>query len=342
MGTSLKDIAETLNLSKTTVSWVLSGRADEKGISAATQQRVSRCAQRLNYRPNLLARSLNTGESGMIGLILPSISDSFYSQVAREVEMEVEEHGYSLMICSSESEPERENRMIRLFRAKQVDGLIIAPTVRSGEEIRRLVDESFPFVVFDRRFPKLDTHCVLIDNERSSYALVRRLTEDGFRRIAVITTNPHLETMDARRAGYGRALADSGIAFDESLYGEVEFAGYERNLPGVLDRIFARDEGVDGFFFTTHILALEAFRYTGELLGRALADVVTVTSPEAIFLFGGLSKAGKLIFEPTQWYMEENMLFVFKNKVKLLPSGIQGKNAAILGASALIWQEAAR
>ena len=86
-------------------------------------------------------------------------------------------------------------------------------------------------------------------------------------------------------------------------------------------------------------VALEAFRYTGEMLGRALADVVTVTSPEAIFLFGGLSKAGKLIFEPTQWYMEENMLFVFKNKVKLLPSGIQGKNAAILGASALIWQQ---
>ncbi|MEG1982584.1 MAG: ROK family protein [Alistipes sp.] len=86
-------------------------------------------------------------------------------------------------------------------------------------------------------------------------------------------------------------------------------------------------------------LALEAFRRTGEMLGRALADVVTVTSPEAIFLFGGLAKAGKFLFEPTQWYMEENMLFVFKNKVKLLPSGIQGKNAAILGASALIWQQ---
>jgi len=85
-------------------------------------------------------------------------------------------------------------------------------------------------------------------------------------------------------------------------------------------------------------VAKEAFRYTGEMLGRALADVVTITSPEAIFLFGGLSKAGKLIFEPTQWYMEENMMFTFKNKVKLLPSGIQSKNAAILGASALIWQ----
>lgn len=86
-------------------------------------------------------------------------------------------------------------------------------------------------------------------------------------------------------------------------------------------------------------IANECFRFTGEMLGRALADVVTITSPEAIFLFGGLSKAGKLIFDPTQWYMEENMLFVFKNKVKLLPSGIQNKNAAILGASALIWQD---
>ncbi|MBE6181820.1 MAG: ROK family protein [Rikenellaceae bacterium] len=86
-------------------------------------------------------------------------------------------------------------------------------------------------------------------------------------------------------------------------------------------------------------IALEAFRYTGELLGHALADAVTITSPEAIFLFGGLSKAGKLLFDPTRWYMEENMLSVFKNKVKLLPSGIQGKNAAILGSSALIWQQ---
>ncbi|MDE6777904.1 MAG: ROK family protein [Alistipes sp.] len=85
-------------------------------------------------------------------------------------------------------------------------------------------------------------------------------------------------------------------------------------------------------------IALEAFRYTGEMLGRALADAVTITSPEAIFLFGGLAKAGKKIFDPTQWYMEENMMAVFKNKVKLLPSGIEGKNAAILGASALIWQ----
>lgn len=87
-------------------------------------------------------------------------------------------------------------------------------------------------------------------------------------------------------------------------------------------------------------LAIEAYDYTGMLLGQALADAVTITSPEAIFLFGGLAKAGKYIFEPTKKYMEMHMLANFRNKVKLLPSGIDGKNAAVLGASALIWQSA--
>ncbi len=85
-------------------------------------------------------------------------------------------------------------------------------------------------------------------------------------------------------------------------------------------------------------VALETFRFTGEVLGRALADVVTITSPEAVFFFGGLAKAGKLLFDPVQWYMEEHMMPVFRGKVKLLPSGLQGKNAAILGAAALVWQ----
>lgn len=85
-------------------------------------------------------------------------------------------------------------------------------------------------------------------------------------------------------------------------------------------------------------LAIQAFEYTGEMLGLALANAVAITSPEAIFLFGGLAKAGKYIFEPTKRYMEQNLLYNYQNKVKLLPSAIDGKNAAILGASALVWE----
>lgn len=86
-------------------------------------------------------------------------------------------------------------------------------------------------------------------------------------------------------------------------------------------------------------IALDAFEMTGRLLGMKLADAVAHTSPEAIFLFGGLANAGEFIFRPTQKWMEEYMLNIFKNKVALLPSGLKDKNVAVLGAAALIWKE---
>ena len=85
-------------------------------------------------------------------------------------------------------------------------------------------------------------------------------------------------------------------------------------------------------------LARATFTYTGEMLGKALANVVAITSPEAIFLMGGLAKAGDLLFKPTRETMEKNMMKLFKNKVKLLPSQLD-KNAAIYGAAALVWEE---
>lgn len=158
MKTSLKNIADTLKLSKTTVSWVLSGVGDKKGISKETQQRVLKCAKELNYEPNLLARGLNTGLSGTIGLILPSISDTFYSKVATEVEKAADKLGYSIMISSSNSEIEKEDKIVRLFKAKQVDGIIMAPTKVSKVETQKLIKQHYPFVLFDRYFHELDSY----------------------------------------------------------------------------------------------------------------------------------------------------------------------------------------
>ena len=261
MGASLKDIAERLNLSKTTVSWVLSGQGDAKGISEMTQQRVIQCAQELSYHPNLLARSLNTGVSKTIGLILPSISDSFYAHVANEIEYEAKKEGYSLMIASSNAEIERENAMIRLFRSKKVDGMVIAPTKISDREIVALANDRYPLVLFDRYFPDLNINHVIIDNEKSSSMLVRHLVEKGYRKIALITTNPHLFTVNKRREGYVNTLSDAGIHVDPNLYGEVPYINYKENIKTTLDRIFETVPDVDAFFFATHILAIEAFQY---------------------------------------------------------------------------------
>jgi LacI family transcriptional regulator len=261
MRPSLKDIAKKLNLSKTTVSWVLSGQAQQKGISETTANKVIEYAMKLNYQPNLIARSLNTGKTNTIGLILPSISDSFYSEVAREIEANAREYGYSLMISSSESDINREDDIIRLFESKRVDGIIVAPTKQSKVEIQRLLNESYPLVTIDRFFPELNASYVIINNRDSSYMLTKHLVNKGCKKIVILTTNPHLITMNQRREGFEDALRESGITISPNLYGNVNFDGYEKNIYKVLDNIFKNVPDVDGFFFTTHILALEAFQY---------------------------------------------------------------------------------
>ena len=261
MRASLKDIAKELSLSKTTVSWVLSGQAQQKGISETTTNKVMEYAAKLNYQPNLIARSLNTGETKTIGLILPSISDSFYSEVAREIEAEARESGYSLMISSSESDINREDDIIRVYKSKRVDGIIIAPTKRSKEEIQHLINESYPLVTIDRYFPELNASYIIINNRDSSYMLTRHLVNKGCKNIVILTTNPHLTTMNQRREGFEDALKESGVMVNPDLYGEVNFVHYEKNIYQVLDEIFKNVPDIDGFFFTTHILALEAFQY---------------------------------------------------------------------------------
>ena len=101
----------------------------------------------------------------------------------------------------------------------------------------------------------------VIDNEAGSHALVRHLAARGFRKIAIITTFPHLPTMELRHRGYLRALAEAGLHADPRLYGEVAYAGYRQHVCDTLDRILAMVPDTDGFFFTTHILATEALRY---------------------------------------------------------------------------------
>ena len=112
MNASIKDIAQALNLSKATVSWILSDQGETKGFSQATIKRVKEYADSVNYRPNLLARSLSLGTSNTIGLIIPFIGDTFYAQLVQAIEQEAVRNKYVLMVCSSEGDGEIEFELI--------------------------------------------------------------------------------------------------------------------------------------------------------------------------------------------------------------------------------------
>lgn len=150
---------------------------------------------------------------------------------------------------------------------------------------------------------------------------------------------------DGRECGCGRrgcletyasatGLVRTALELLESRPVASELRGYQR-IELSAHQVFEAAQRGD-------VLALEAFETTGAILGRKLADAVVFTSPEAIFLLGGLAEAGELIFNPTRRSLEKHLFPLFRNTVKLLPSGIQGGKAAILGAGALGWEAYAK
>lgn len=261
---SIKDIAERLQLSVATVSLTLSGRGGERRISQETQERVRACAQEMNYRPNLLARALISGQTGILGLIIPDITDSFFYTIARKVELEAERQGYSLMIASSESDVQREGRNLAMFQAKGVDGIIIAPTQNSENTLSCLVDAGYPLLVIDRIFTEVDTNSIAVDNAKAAQRIVSGLIADGAQNIALLTFNPSMYTMAERRTGYERALREAGIGMREELIGVVDSSNYEEDIFRAMDAIYGSVKQVDAFFFATHQIAIEAFRYFKE------------------------------------------------------------------------------
>lgn len=262
--TSLQDIADKLKLSKTTVSWTLSGQGDAKGVRQETQEKVRQCAKDMNYRPNLLARSLNTGLSNVLGLIIPDITDSFFSTIARQIELEAKIKGYSLMIASSESDQKREDEILSIFRDRQVDGIIIVPTQQSNLKIKDMQKEGYPITIIDRIFPELSINSVSVNNRQVSHSIVSDMIREGAHRVAFITTNPDIYTMRERYLGYCDALSEYGLHTDERLVGNVEFQYYEDLITHVIDGILCNVPDVDAFFFATHVLAMETFHYFSE------------------------------------------------------------------------------
>lgn len=261
MDISIKDIANALNLSKATVSWILSGQGEKKGFSEKTIRRVKEYAESVNYRPNLLARSLSLGASKTLGLIIPFLRDPYYAQLAYYIEKEVTTHGYSLIVCSSEGNGDKEYELIYTLISKKVDGIILAPTKMNVKGIMCLQKQKLPFVLVDRYYQNLSTNYVVADNFGGAYGLVDFLTKKGAKKIAMLISDIHLYVMKQRAEGYRAAIHDAGLPNDFELEIFINRQVYKEDVCEKLDYLFQAVPDVDGFFFTTHYLAMASISY---------------------------------------------------------------------------------
>lgn len=183
--TTIQDVAGDLGLSAMTVSRALNGHPD---VKEETRRRVISRAQELNYRPNRWARSLVTQRSHIIGVVIPRINFAFFSEVVGAVQETVEQQGYSLILCNSSEDPDRERREIDMLVGSRAEGLIVASVwpYRDPSLFRGLQEEGVPFVLIDRIFEGFSAHSVVADDVMVGRLAAEHLIELGHRRIAHI------------------------------------------------------------------------------------------------------------------------------------------------------------
>ena len=198
----MKDIARDLGLSVVTVSKVL---RDHPDIGEETRKRVLQRVKELDYEPNILARSLVTGRSYLIGLIVPGLIHPFFAEVAKALSKAIVDKGYSLIVSSSEEDPALETREIRHLLARRLDALVIASSGTDTQLFRRMRSQSQPFVLIDRAFDDLEADFVGIDDVAAGRIATTHLIEMGRRNIAHISGRVNSTGM-RRKEGYLEAL----------------------------------------------------------------------------------------------------------------------------------------
>jgi len=209
----MKDIARALGVSVMTVSKVMS---DKAGVAAKTRKRVLQKALELGYRPNLTARSLVTGQSSQVGIIVPTLLHPFFAEVLDALSSTLQQGGYAMMISSSLENPAIEEAAIEQLLAHRLDGLIIASCNSSPEKFMQLAEQKIPFVLIDRFFPEFKTNFVGVDDVAVGRLATEHLIAMGCKRIAHIR-GLEFTTGLGRYEGYKQALKRHGMNLDPSL-----------------------------------------------------------------------------------------------------------------------------
>jgi len=271
MSASIKDVAEKAGVSVATVSHVIN---DTRFVAEATRAKVETAMEELQYVPNSIARSLRTNKSKTVGLLVPDISNFFFTAIAESIEKVLRENGYNLVLCNTDEDLAIERQNIALLNAQLVSGMIIAPTAHDFNYRKLFKDEKFPLVFIDRETDNLQCDTVIVDGMSATKQAVSILIEKGHRKIGYIKGLAGLSTSNDRFLGYAEALQEHGIEVDESLV----YCGDSRRESGYgLCLRLLKDKEVTAMYVSNNLMAVGAM--------QCLADQ-DVKIPEQMAIIG--------------------------------------------------------
>ncbi len=213
---SIIDIAQAAGVSHSTVSRALS---DSPLVKAATKTRIQQLAREMGYSPDAWARSLVMGRTQTIGVVVTTIADPFIADVIQGIESTAYEHGYTIILATSNSDPAREMAAVDMLKSKRVDGVIVTSS-RVGSLYQGYLERiGVPVVILNNHSEQSGryTFSVTVDNEHGGHLATQHLIQLGHRRIAHITGPAGHSSSEGRLAGYRQALMEAGITFDPAL-----------------------------------------------------------------------------------------------------------------------------
>lgn len=212
---TIKDIARQTGFSVSVVSRALNNKY---GVKDETRLLITNAAKELKYYPHAAARSLVTRRTETIGVMMADISEPFYSQIIKGMELSASKTGYTLLFSNSYESLEQRHVVQRLIESGRVDGLIIiGSNIKEKNFVLHLLEREIQFVLIERNFSDPRVNCIWVDNVEGAFRAVNYLIEKGHRRIAHISGNLNYQTALDRLEGYKKALQTAGLPFIEEL-----------------------------------------------------------------------------------------------------------------------------
>ncbi|MBN1119087.1 MAG: LacI family DNA-binding transcriptional regulator [Bacteroidales bacterium] len=251
---TIKDIAKTLGISPSTVSRALKDHPD---ISPKTKKAVQELAKSLHYEPNAIALSLRSSLTKTIGVIIPQLVHYFFSSVISGIEEVAYNAGFSVLICQSNEDYEKELSVVHALLSKRVDGVLasISKTTHNFDHYEEVRKSNTPLVFYDRVCNIPNTDRVIVDDYTGAYKAVKHLVNVGCKRIAHLATSQELLIGRNRRSGYIQALKDSGIEIDEEI---ILRCDTDEHATKCIPYLLSLEKKIDGIFAVNDLTAISA------------------------------------------------------------------------------------
>lgn len=288
---TLKKIAKELDVSISTVSKALK---DSSEIGEDTKNKIKAFAKHYNYRPNNIALSLKNQKTKTLGVIIPEIVHHFFTTVVSGIEQVANEKGYTVIIGLSDESFQKEVTNMDKLANGSIDGFILSVSKETQlkkdyHHLKETIDQGMPIVMFDRTIGEIDCDKVVVDDEEAARKAVEFLLKEGSEKVAIITTEDHINVGKLRTAGYRKALEYSGVTIEDRFILKLEDDyDLDENMDKLQQRITAyllTNPDIDAIFAVNEKYALTAMKAVKES-GKSIPEDVQIIG----FTDGVLSK----------------------------------------------------